>query len=49
MKKIKLKELAMKTLSCSAMLCAVVVVNITCPFFFHQEKEPASVRKLRKF
>jgi len=29
--------------------CAMLVANIWCPAVFHQEKEPESVKKLRKF
>ena len=49
MNKNKIKTWAMQMLSGSAMLCAVMIVNFICPFFTYQEKEPASVRKLRNF
>ena len=49
MKKNKAQTFIMKMLSSSAMFCAVLVANIGCFFFFHQEKEPKSVQRLRKF
>jgi len=48
-KKDTIKRFIMQAISGSAMFCAVMVVNFFCPFFTYQEKEPASVRKLRKF
>lgn len=39
----------MQMLNCSAVFSATYVSNRICPFFAYQEKEPASVRKLRKF
>ena len=44
-----IKTVCMQVLSSCAMFSAVMIANFYCPFFFHQEKEPASVRKLRKF
>ena len=45
----KFMRLAMYLTSSAAMFSAVLEVNRNCMFFVHQEKEPASVRKLRKF
>jgi cyclic lactone autoinducer peptide len=45
----KFMKLAMFLVGNAAMLTAVLEVNRACPHFFHQEQEPESVRKLRKF
>jgi len=49
MMKSKVKKLAMQMLSYSAVFSAVLIVNHFCPLFSYQDKEPASVRSLRKF
>ena len=45
----KLMKIAMHVTSYAAIFSAVLIVNTFCPFFTYQEKEPESVRKLRKF
>ena len=47
--KTKLLKMVMSLTSCAAMFGTVVIVNQFCPFAAYQEKEPESVRKLRKF
>ena len=45
----KIKAIAMHWVSSAAMFSAVLVANFGCSWIFYQEKEPESVRKLRKF
>jgi len=45
----RFKKLSMQMVSWAGMFSAVMIVNFFCPFFSHQEREPESVRKLRKF
>jgi len=47
--KTKIMSIAMRLVSCTALFGAVVIGNQFCPFWGFQEKEPESVRKLRKF
>ena len=44
-----MKTTVMYVISCCALICATLIANFNCHFFFHQEKEPEAVRKLRKF
>jgi len=47
--KSKLLGICMKAMSFAAMFCAVFIANTVCPLAGYQDKEPESVRKLRKF
>ena len=42
-------SIAVRLLAGAAMLTAITEVSRFCPLFVYQTKEPASVRKLRKF
>ena len=44
-----IKEIVMDLVSSVAIACASMVSNLTCIILAHQEKEPESVQKLRKF
>ena len=45
----KIMEIAMNLVSSAGMYGAVTAVNFGCAVLLYQGKEPASVRKLRKF
>ena len=45
----KIKTITMHWVSSAALFNAVLIANFNCPWFMYQEKEPESVRKLRKF
>jgi len=44
-----MKGTVIQMLTACALACATVFSTLHCNFIFHQEKEPESVRKLRKF
>jgi len=45
----KILSILMTSVTTVAVFSAVIIANTCCPFVGYQEKEPDSVRSLRKF